>query len=284
MNLIFPVLAAVLQASSATLDKFILSLKRVEFPHYIGVSFPLIFLITLGIFLVSRVGFPTEGFSGFWLILLALSIVSLVILNILFYRALDADYLSVIEPISLVSKVPTILLAALIFSGERNIIVIIFGIIAVLTVLWTNTEKGHLNFAKFSKPFFLYKLAVAPFGAVISLKLLQIWNPIALQMIKNGFAALVMLFLFWHSLKSVPRKSFPFLLITNILTSVAWILYYFSFQRLGIVQTVLIFSIQPFLVYFFALIFLKEKFKKKSFIAFIIVLICISAAHFLDKV
>jgi uncharacterized membrane protein len=283
MNFLFPLLSALLQASSFTLDKFILSIKRVGFQHYIGVSFPLIFVISLVIFFVSGVGLPASGFSGLLLLLLLLSVLLAVIVNIIYYRALDADKLSVLEPIDLLSNIPTILLAALIFSGERSPAIILLGAIASLAVLWAHVEKHHLKFAKYSKPFFFYKLTIAPFGAIISLKLLEVWNPISLEMVRSGLIALVMLPLFWSKLKSLPHKSLPYLIITNILTTAAFILYYFSFQRLGIVHTILIFSLQPILVYLFALIFLKEKFKKKNFIAFIIVLISIILAQIVSK-
>jgi len=70
-------------------------------------------------------------------------------------------------------------------------------------------------------------------------------------------------------------KALPFLIITNLLTTIAWILYYFSYQISGIIYTVLIFSLQPLLVYAASLIFLKEKFHWKKFAAFMITLAAI---------
>jgi drug/metabolite transporter (DMT)-like permease len=69
------------------------------------------------------------------------------------------------------------------------------------------------------------------------------------------------------------------LLLTNILTSIAWVLYYYSYQVSGIIYTVLIFSLQPLLVYLAGLIFFKEKFNYKKFISFAIILIAIIIAQ-----
>ena len=45
MNALLPLLAAFLQASSLTLDKAILSIRRMSYQTYIGFSFPLTFFI-----------------------------------------------------------------------------------------------------------------------------------------------------------------------------------------------------------------------------------------------
>jgi drug/metabolite transporter (DMT)-like permease len=63
------------------------------------------------------------------------------------------------------------------------------------------------------------------------------------------------------------------------LTSVAWILFYFSYQRSGIIYTILIFSLQPLLVYLASVFFLKESLYWKKAVAFIVVLLSIAVAQ-----
>ncbi len=50
MSFLFPIVAAVLQAASFTLDKIILSIRRVNFKTYAGASFPLVFLAILKLY------------------------------------------------------------------------------------------------------------------------------------------------------------------------------------------------------------------------------------------
>ena len=275
MSLILPISAAILQAASFTIDKFTLLIKRVTYKTYIGISFPLAFLFTLIIFLMFKPPLTLELFAGKYLWLLILSIILIIGTNVIFYRALKSDLLSEIQTISLITNIPLIIFAAFIFTDERNILIILLALITIGSVIWSHWEKGHFKIAKKTLPFLLWALIVAPFSGIISKILLEIWNPISLELVRNGAIAFLFIFMFFKSIKSVPKKALPLLLLTNLLTTTAWILYFFSFKILGITQTVLIFSLQPLLVYFSSVYFLKEEFHWKKFAAFIIILVAI---------
>lgn len=275
MSLIFPVGAAILQATSFTLDKVILSIKRVTYKTYIGISFPLIFLFTLIIFLIFNPPLNFNLFEGKYLWLLLLSIFLIIGSNIIFYRALKHDLLSEMQTIGLLKEIPLIIFAAIIFIDERNFLVIFLALIASASIIWSHWENHHFNVAKKTFPFLLWTIIIAPFAGIISKILLEIWNPISLELIRNGIIAIIFIPLFFKNIKLVPKKAIPFFLLTNLLTTIAWILYFFSYQIMGIVQTILIFSLQPFLVYLSSVFFLKEKFHWKKFTAFIIILVAI---------
>jgi len=279
MNFIFPFLAAVLQAGSFTLDKVVLSVRRVSFKTYTGISFPLIFFITLIIFLIFQPPLSLSLFSGkfFWLILA--SIILAIVINLIFYRALDANRLSEIQTIDLLKNIPIVIFAGFIFADERNSIVIVAALIASIAVIWSHWQKDHFQIAKYTAPFFFSILLFSPIRAVISKELLTIWNPISLELVRSGAIALILGPLFFRYCQKISRKAFFLLVLTNILTSVAWILYYFSYQISGIIYTVLLFSLQPLLVYFAALIFLKEPLRLKKLVAFLIILVSIIVAQ-----
>jgi len=124
MSFIFPFGASVLQAASFTLDKIILSIKRVTHKTYIGISFPLIAIFTLIIFLIFKPPLNFSLFAGkfFWLILL--SIILAIATNIIFYRALKSDFLSEIQTIDLLRNIPLIIFATLIFPAERSFLIV----------------------------------------------------------------------------------------------------------------------------------------------------------------
>lgn len=279
MNFLFPFLAAVLQAGSFTLDKVILSVRRVSYKTYTGVSFPLIFFITLIVFLIFQPPLTWALFSGKFLWLILLSIVLAVVVNLIFYRALDADRLSEIQTINLLKNIPIILFAGFIFADERNPIIIIAALVASLAILWSHWQKDHFQIAKYTIPFLLSVIFLSPARAAISKELLTVWNPISLELVRSGVIALFLGPLFFRYYQKISIKAFSLLILTNILTSIAWILYYFSYQISGIIYTVLLFSLQPLLVYFAALFFLKESFYKRKFIAFIVVIISIVVAQ-----
>jgi drug/metabolite transporter (DMT)-like permease len=279
MNFIFPILAAVLQAGSFTVDKVVLSIRRVNFKTYTGISFPLIFVITLIIFLIFRPPLTAELFLGNLWLLIVISVVMMIITNLIFYRALDHDHLGEIQTLGLLHSIPIIIFSSIIFTDERNFFVLVPALIASFAIIWSHWERHHFKIAKHTLPFLVWSLGAAPLGAVIAKTLLAVWSPISLELIRSGAVAAILGSLFFKHARKVSIKAFYLLLVTNILTSVAWILFYFSYQRSGIVYTVLVFSLQPLLVYFASVFFLKEKLHWKKVIAFAVVLISIAAVQ-----
>lgn len=282
MDLIFPILSALLQAASFSLDKIILSFRRIDFRAYIGVSFPLIFFINLLIFFafdspISR----ALIYKTFWWLFasVALTIAS----NVIYYRALKRDKLSEIEIIGLLAALPVIIFSGIIFSDERNYFILIPALIASAAIVWSHLKKGHLLIKKNTLPFLICSLTLAPLAAAVSKILLSDWNPISLEMLRMGIVAMIVTPFFQKQTKAISTSALWFLVLTNILTSVAWILFYFSYQRSGIVYTMLLFSIQPILAYLAAIFILKERVEQKKLIAFAIVLLSIAIAQFYSR-
>lgn len=279
MNALFPLAAAILQAASFTLDKVALSIKRVGFKNYAAVSFPLIFLISLIAFAIVRPPLSGEMLGSFIPLLLAISAGIVIAINLLFYRALDGDNLSELETLVLLEKIPIILLSSLFFADERNFAVLIPALIASSAIIWSHWERHHFRLARKTAAYLIPTLILAPIEASIAKIILETWHPISFELVRSGIIAAVMSILFMRYIEKTPLPAFGPLLITNILTTIAWILFYYSYKVSGIVYTALLFSLQPLLVYFAAVFFLKEKFHRKKFIAFLVVLAAIAYAQ-----
>src|SRR3989344_84654 len=164
MDLIFPILSAVLQAASFSLDKVILSFKKIDFFGYIGVSFPLIFFINLLIFFTFDPPISRELiYKTFWWLFasVALTIAS----NVIYYRALKRDKLSEMEVIGLLTALPVIIFSGLAFSDERNYFILIPALIASAAIVWSHLKKGHLLIKKDTLPFLIWSLTMAPLAA-----------------------------------------------------------------------------------------------------------------------
>lgn len=281
MNALLPFLAAVLQASSVTIDKAILRMRRVDFREYTGVSFPLLFLITLAAFLIVRPPFSAAHLGGATGLLILASAAMTVVTNIAYYRALDRDRLQEMETLGLLVAIPTIVGTSVIFADERNPVVLIPALIAAGAVVWAHWERHHFAIARRTLPFLAWALAAGPAQAAILKTLLASWHPISLELARSAITAAVFGVLFRHSMRPVSLRAFRFLLATNILSAVAWFLFYFSYQRSGVVYTVLLFSLQPLLVYLGSAVFLRESFQWKKFAAFQVVLGSIIVAELL---
>ncbi len=280
MDFLLPIFAAILQAGSFTIDKIALSIRRVNFKTYTGVSFPLIFLISLIIFCVAHPPLSLNLLQdSWWLLLISIGIV--IGTNLIFYRALQNDTLGEIQTFDLLYNIPAIILSSIIFIDERNYFVIVPALIASGAVIWSHWEHHHFKIAKYTIPFIIWILLISPFNSIISKTLLLTWSPISLELVRSGVVALILGSLFFKHIKRIPQKGLLLLLVTNILTTIAGILFSFSYQRQGIVYTLLIFSIQPLLVYLASVFILKEPLHIKKTIAFVVVLASIAFAQFI---
>lgn len=282
--LFLPIIAAILQSASAVLDKIILSFNHVHYKTYVSISFPLIFIIDLAIFLMFQPPLSLSLLSGNLLWLFIISIIIIISNNLLYYRALDNDYLKEIQTLDLLSYIPMIIFTSIIFSDERNFYIIIPAFVASSAIIWSHWQNHHFAIRKRTLPLFLFSLIIAPIRAAIQKILLFSWNPISLEVMRIGFVALILNpFSFgrhiYQYIKRIQLKVFLLLIATNILTSVAFILYFFSIKHSGIIYTALSYSLYPLLVYLGCVFILKEPSHWKKNLAFFIVLISITIAQ-----
>ncbi len=281
MNFLIPLLASILQSTSSTLDKVILSIKGISFKTYTQVSFPLLFLIDLVLFFIVRPPFSLQLFMGGIGLAVLGSVTISIITNLMYYRALKYDHLSELQVISLVNTVPLILITSILFKDERNLLVIACALIASAVMIWAHWEKGHFKMRKHTWPFALWILIAMPASAALSKMLVHAMHPIILEMVRDAIIALILIPLFRGASNHIPKRGLWLLLATNILSACAWVLFYLSYQRVGIIYTLLIFSIEPMLVYFASVVILREPFHKKKFAAFVAILIAIGLAQVL---
>lgn len=280
---ILSLFGALLQATSFTFDKAALRLRRIDWQTYTSISFPLLVLFDALFFLIIRPHVDWGLLGGTAGLFVAITIVIGFITNALYYRALDADYLHEIQTWSVFIGIPTLIVSSILFTDERRLVVLIPAFIATAAVTWASlNHKNRLVIRPKTAAFILWMLVVVPALAAMNKVILHAWNPILLELVRDGSLALIFWLFVSRGLKHVSAKAWGFLLVTNVCSSAAWIIYYYSFQQLGVVYTMLLFSIQPILVYFFSLLFLKEPYSIRKVIAFTIVLASVAAAHLLQ--
>lgn len=278
MYIIAPFIAAISQAGSATLDKFIISKQGVNFKLYLVASFFIIFLITLPFFILfGHIG--EEAREIYWIGLFIVGVILASIVNLLFYFGLEHERLTEIQPVRLLAPLFTVILASIVFKEERSLLVIILAVIASLALIWSHLEKRHLVFSKYLLPVLLYSVVVSPVGAVVTKKLLTVYSPFAFECLRASLVFLVLLLVLKPNFKALTKKNTGSLVATNILTTICWILVFYSYIWLGIVHTVLIMTLYPILVYVFARIFLKERLYWKNMVAAAIILLCVTLAQ-----
>lgn len=283
MNFLLPIFAAILEAGADTLDKTILSIRRLDFRSYLGISFPISFFILLIVFFIFRPPLlESTLYANYLWALLILSILISIGNNFFWYRALKYDGLGEMETFGVLSSLPIIIFAGVIFRDERNFYILIPALVATAAIIWSHWNRRHFKIARFTGIFLLWSIFVTPIGEAVLKTLLQTWNPVSLDMIRSGGVALALTPFYYKYDTKVSLNNFGLLVLTNILTTSGWLLYFFSYKYFGIVYTVLIYSLQPLLAYFAALFWLKESINRKKIIAFAIVLLSIIAAQIMS--
>lgn len=279
MGSLFPILGTLFQSASFTLDKAILSLKRTSYKTYVGLSFPLLFCFDLIIFLIFRPPVPFAALTGTILLILLASIALALVGNIFYYRALEKDTLTELQTLGLLTRFPAIIFAFLAFPDERNVWTIALALAASLAIAWSHWDHNRLEIKRDTLWYLIWFLFVIPFGAILSKILLGVFNPIVLMLFQDGSIALILGWLYLKESVKITRRAVPFLLLTNLFSSIGWILYFTSYQQFGIIYTALLFSLQPLLTYFASVVFLKESLDRRKVLAFLIVLISVAFAQ-----
>lgn len=277
MNFLFPIIAAAFEASAMTLDKVALSIQKLSYKSYLGINFPLITLVLLAVFIFIRPPISAELFAGKFLLLILLCALISFAYNLLYYRALSKDNLSELQTIDILFGLPTALYASIFFADERKPIVLALVALVSIAVVWSHWEKHHFKIAKQTGYFLVWIVTLAPFAPLAVKKLLVVWHPVALAAAISTVATFMLAPIY---LKYAPKASpgaFLTLLIISAFNGLSLIFYYFSYQTYGVVLTALFFSLQPLLVYFTSVFFLRERPQWKKLVTFIIILISIAA-------
>lgn len=282
MNIFLPLIAAVVHATSLVFDKAILSAHGVDYRAYLRFGYPLYFAAMVALFLIFSPPLPAELFQGELLALFLTSAAVMLVLAIAYYRALDDDGLGEVQTLDLLHYIPVVLVSAVLFSDERNPFVVVAALVAASAVFWSHWEHHRIAIARRTLAFVAWAAVAAPIEAVLAKTLLMYWHPVAFATVRSGVIAVAIFLLFSRHAQRLPAQAMRLSVFPAVLSAIAVTLYFYSFQRLGIVYTVLLFSIQPLLVYAAAVLFLKEQFHWKKAVAFVIVLGAITAAQILS--
>jgi drug/metabolite transporter (DMT)-like permease len=280
MNAIIPALAAVSQSASFLVDKAALRVRNMSFRGYLGMSFPLLFALSLGIFVVFAPPFTRELFAWPMSGIFALSALLIIVMNVVFYRAMAKDEMQELEVLELLERIPAIVVTAAVFSDERAPVVVGAALVSSLAIAWSHWTGKHFSIKRTSLHFLMLGLITAPIRVALTKVLLGMWHPISLEIARNAVFSTVFWPIYRRDMQTVPRRAALMVIVANLLTFAAAILGHMSYQLSGVVYTILLMSLQPFLVYLGAVIFLGERFHARKFAAFLVVLGSILAVQF----
>jgi len=269
-------ISAISNSVAMIFSKVIVSEKNMS-----GTVFLKVQMLFLTIFMVVPAiiwgSLQSNFFTPKYIVLFIVLITIGVILNILFFTAFSKKKLCEVEPIMLLSTPMTIVLAMIIFPGERSLVLLVISAIAITALLVSRFEKKHLDFDKYSWMIIGFDILCAVEATIIK-DLLVVMNATSLYFFRVAFIAII-LFLVFRKVKinKVNKKELVQTFVNSGFISIEHVAKFFAIGMIGIVNSSLIILLGPILVLVFSKIFLKEKISLRRGIGDSIVVMCIGA-------
>lgn len=277
-------IGALATSLNVIIDKRIVSKARMDYRAYAGVSWIFYFLCVFAIFVC------TSDFSNLHysfalkpLFFLFMTMVSGGTLGVMLYRTMHKEKLNEIESFRLLQIIPVVLVTGLLFQSERNWTLIVLAIIASLALAVSHFEHHHIRIMKKSWQYLLLGFLFEPLHAISAKIVLETWDPVLMLTVRVGLLTVLFVFLFYKQMKKINTRYFPAMFFSNACTAIAMAVLYYSYKNVGVVYTVLFFSLQHMLVYSASILFFKERLVPKKALAFLVMLICVSVAEFLQR-
>lgn len=191
-------------------------------------------------------------------------------LNLLYYYSLEYEKVCEIEPFLLFNPIVAIVVASFFYADERSWHVYVAAAVAGAVLAWAHLNHRHL---KLNRPL----LAILGFSVlyaievVILKKLLTVYSPLSLYIIRAAMTALFLWIINKGKITKINIKEVPYFILLALGAIVTSWLVYTSYHGVGIGMTMAVLLLSPILVYLLSIIYLKEKLKPKDLIASIVI-------------
>lgn len=265
------IVSAISNALGVIVDK--VNLSRLKMPLK-----PFIVLLFLGLFILTVFIEPFIGgvaywqvFNPYYLLMFGGMIITAVIWNILYYRGIQREQIQEFELIIMTTPIITVVLAAIFFPDERQLHHLLAAIVATLAVMFAHFRKDHLVFTRTGLALIIAVLFMS--GETLFQKvLLNIYEPASLYLVRTFIIFFIFLFMYRPTLRGLSLKNWGLTMLSAVFGVGFMVTKFYGFRSLGIVETTLILSLAPILVYFLSAYFLKENMRARTLIAAAVVL------------
>ena len=267
-------------AGGVIADKFILSKYRVPLMRFVPLLFIWLAIIT-AVFLPKWGAAHYQIFISNWryIAIFVLMIAVAVIWNIFYYQGVQKEDLHEFELIMLLSPLATIMFAEIFLPAERNVSVVIPGLIASLALIATRFRSHHLRIGG-TTWMTIIAMILFSFESILIKTLLSVFSPATLYFYRTAVIAVVFLIMYRPKIFTMPKTAYALTIISAIFGVVQMVLKFYGFANLGVVETTMILVLGPFLVYTASSIFFKEHIYKRDVFAGIVVVLCILYVQF----
>ena len=277
----FPLIAALAQVGGIIVDKITLTRRQVSTRVFVPILFLFLFLITAILFpLLGEIS--QEFFAPYYLIIFLGMLITAFIWNIFYYQGVQAEKVHEFELIIMFQPLLTILLATIVFKGERNLEIGVAAVVAAIFLIIAHIKKAHLNLTLGDYKLLLAVILMSSELILINI-LLEVFSPVALYAIRTGIIFIIF-FLWYHpQINKVANQNIALILGSASLGVAQMVSKFYGFEQYGVVYTSLVLILSPVLVYVVSTIFLHERLKFRTIFSAVVILGCIVYATVVAK-
>jgi drug/metabolite transporter (DMT)-like permease len=269
---------ALLSALAATgnilLDKFALSTRKVALKEHLPLSFGFLFLLTF--ISLPWLGGVEQTLLGnrMYMFYIILMVLLAIMWNIFYYQGLQRERMVEFEMIVLTLPLVTVVMAAVFFPEEFRWPVFAASLVGGITLLVSHLRKRHLEFDKYAIHLLLAVVLMAMESMVIN-ELLQVFSPATLYAIRTAMLAVFFTIYYRPKVHSIPNFDYTLILASSAFGAFSMVAKFYGYQILGITYTTLMLLLVPVLVTWFDAKVNKQPIRRRTLVAFVVIMICV---------
>lgn len=268
------IISSITQAFGVTLDKVVLSYRKIPLKDYIPIAFFFLCLFTVPA-LFFRGGINWQIFLTLKYIILYFSMIIIAVLwNVLYYQGIRSEKVQEFELILMLNPLIVILLATFFFPAERNLQIILAGIVASFALIFAHLKREHLIFSK-TALWLIICVILMSIETIMHRVLLNLISPAALYFSRTLLLLLFFALFYRPNVSGLNKASIGLIALNGLLGATQFVARFYGYRDAGVVITTLILTSAPILVYLAAYFYFKEVIKKRMIVAGLIIVACI---------
>ncbi|TSC90751.1 MAG: hypothetical protein CEN92_391 [Candidatus Berkelbacteria bacterium Licking1014_96] len=267
-------IAVVTQTLGVTLDKVVLSYRKIPVKDFIPIVFFFLCLFTIPILFFKGTVNWQELLTLKYIILYFLMIITAILWNVLYYHGVRSERVQEFELILMLNPLIVILLAAFFFPAERNLQIIVAGFIASLALIFAHLRREHLVFSQ-AALWLIACVILMSVETIMHRSLLNFISPAPLYFSRTLILLVFFSFLYRPKISGLNRVSIGLIALNGLLGAAQFVARFYGYRDAGVIITTLILTIAPILIYVVAYLYFKEKVQKRMIAAGAVIIVCI---------
>lgn len=270
-------ISALANSANILLDKLVLSRQKMTLQNYIPLLFAFLFLATL-ITVPWLGGVDTVlAWNQQYIFYFVLMVLLAIMWNIFYYQGLQKEKLVEFEMIILLTPLATVILSALFFPEEFNGPVFLAALLGGLTLFLSHVERHHFQFDRYAIHLLLAVILMA-MEAMVQKELLLVYSPVMLYLIRTAVLAIFFTIYYRPKLHEIKDVQFKLVAASGALGALYFVTRLYGFQEYGVVFTTLVLLLGPVVVSLFDTKINGTPVKRRTILAFIVILGCVAYA------